>query len=93
MTRIETRERLIGKIVKARATLASREDDAAPQRRQRERTSPSDHFHISKYAKSSIDLTEWLSELPEDDLAVVVRSFSKFLVISFNGSDRILFRN
>jgi hypothetical protein len=75
MTRIETRERLIGKIVKARATFTSREDDTGSQRRQRERTSPSDHFHISKYAKSSMDLTEWLSKLPEDDLAVVVYSF------------------
>ncbi|KAG2337819.1 hypothetical protein BDR05DRAFT_952336 [Suillus weaverae] len=71
MTWIKTRERLIGKIVKARATLASREGDTGSQRRQRECTSPANHFHISKYAKSSINLTEWLSELPEDDLAVV----------------------
>ncbi|KAG2140146.1 hypothetical protein DEU56DRAFT_705242, partial [Suillus clintonianus] len=70
MTRIETRERLMGKIVKARATLASREGDAGSQRRQRQRTSPSDHYHISKYATTSFDLTGWLSELPEDDLAV-----------------------
>ncbi|KIK33637.1 hypothetical protein CY34DRAFT_18247 [Suillus luteus UH-Slu-Lm8-n1] len=71
MTRIETWERLMGKIVKTQATLASREGNTGSQRCQRERTSPANHFHISKYAKSSMDLTEWLSELPEDDLAVV----------------------
>jgi hypothetical protein len=38
MTRIETRERLLGKIVKARLALI----DPGSQRRQRERTSPAD---------------------------------------------------
>ncbi|KAG2029266.1 hypothetical protein BDR03DRAFT_881313, partial [Suillus americanus] len=31
---------------------------------------PANHYHISKYTRTSYDLTEWLSELPEDDLAV-----------------------
>jgi hypothetical protein len=79
MTQIEMREQLPGKIVKARAALASREGDTGSQRRQRDWTSPADHYHISKYARTSHDLTEWLSELPDDDLAVVVRLFYNIL--------------
>jgi hypothetical protein len=75
MTRIETWERLLGKIVKAQSTVASREADAGSQHPQREHTSPANHYHISKYARTSHDLTEWLSELPEGDLAVVVHLF------------------
>jgi hypothetical protein len=74
MTRIETRERLLGKIVKAWAQLTSRKYAGESQRCQRERTSPADHYHISKYARISYDLTEWLGELM-DDLAVTVRYF------------------
>jgi hypothetical protein len=68
MTRIETRERLLGKIVKARTTLI----DPGSQRRRRERTPPADHYHISKYARTSYDLTEWLGDLL-DDVVIVVR--------------------
>ncbi|KAG2033983.1 hypothetical protein BDR03DRAFT_935455 [Suillus americanus] len=32
-------------------------------------TSPSDHYHISKYPKTSSDLTAWLSKLDSDDPA------------------------
>ncbi|KAG2064475.1 hypothetical protein BDR04DRAFT_1130754 [Suillus decipiens] len=57
MTRIETRERLLGKIVKARTALIY----PGSQRY---------HYHISKYAKTSYDLTEWLGDLL-DDIAIV----------------------
>jgi hypothetical protein len=73
MTRIETKERLMAKIINARSELGSREDGSRSQRHQRERTSPADHYYISKYAKASYNLTEWLSDL-EDDPAVVVRT-------------------
>jgi hypothetical protein len=77
MMQIETWECLLGKIVKAWTTLASREDDARSQHHQRECTSPANHYHISKHARTSYNLTEWLSELPSDDLAVVVGLFEK----------------
>jgi len=74
MTRIETKERLMTKIINARSELASREGGPISQRHQRERTSPADHYYISKNAKASYNLTEWLSDL-EDDRAVVVRIY------------------
>jgi hypothetical protein len=38
-------------------------------RRRRQRTSPSNHYHISKYPKASHDLTRWLSDFEDDDPA------------------------
>jgi hypothetical protein len=87
MTRIETRERLLGKIVKARTALI----DPGSQRRRRERTSPADHYHISKYAKTSYDLTEWLGDLL-DDIAIVVRFSNSQRLLYLTSHTRILFR-
>ncbi|KAG2029778.1 hypothetical protein BDR03DRAFT_1017973 [Suillus americanus] len=48
-----------------------KEGNAESQHCQRERTSPANHYHISKYARASFDLTEWLNELPEDNQTVL----------------------
>ncbi|KAG2055703.1 hypothetical protein BDR06DRAFT_881584, partial [Suillus hirtellus] len=33
------------------------------------RTSPSDHYHVSKHPRASFDLTSWLTDIEDDDLA------------------------
>lgn len=62
MTRLEARERIIAKINKRREEIAHPPMQQAP----RERTSPALHYHISKYARSSYNITAWLSELTGD---------------------------
>jgi len=88
MTRIETKEHLLAKIMKAQSELASREE--RPGTQHRERTSPADHYYISKYAKASYDLAEWLSGL-EDDPAVAVRSILLSVVTFTELNTRISF--
>ncbi|KAG1888369.1 hypothetical protein F4604DRAFT_1506880, partial [Suillus subluteus] len=62
MTRLKARERIIAKINKRREEIAH----PAMQQTPRERTSPALHYHISKYARISYDITAWLSELTGD---------------------------
>jgi len=66
MARQEARNRLMKKILKRRELLA---EAGGQSRKKRQCTSPSDHYHISKYPKASYDLTAWLSKLDSDDPA------------------------
>ncbi|KAG2746216.1 hypothetical protein P692DRAFT_20691939, partial [Suillus brevipes Sb2] len=50
---------IITKINKQREEILQPPLQQAPH----ERTSPALHYHISKYARSSYDMTVWLSEL------------------------------
>ncbi|KAG1864616.1 hypothetical protein C8R48DRAFT_656144 [Suillus tomentosus] len=64
MTRLEARERLVAKVLNQRQkTLAS-----VTQQEVRKRTSPSAHYHISKYPKCSHDIFAWVGE--HDDPAI-----------------------
>jgi hypothetical protein len=62
-------ERLCSKVINARAQLAAQQGS---NRRHCVRTSPSEHYHIAKSARSTYDLSAWLGELG-DDPAVQVR--------------------
>lgn len=66
MARQEARSRLMKKILQRRELLA---EAAGRSRKRRQRTSPSEHYHISKYPRASYDLTAWLSELDSNDPA------------------------
>jgi hypothetical protein len=65
MVRQEARHRLVRKILKRHEKLAA-EAGQWNRRQKRQRTSPSDHYHISKHPKASYDITAWLSELDGD---------------------------
>lgn len=72
MTRLEARERLVAKVLNQRQkTLAS-----VTQQEVRKRTSPSAHYHISKYPKCSHDIFAWVGE--HDDPAIKVSTQSIF---------------
>ncbi|KAH7921017.1 hypothetical protein BV22DRAFT_1107414 [Leucogyrophana mollusca] len=71
MSRLEARDRLIGKIMERRERLTAEESARNPNpKRRRLRTSPSDHYHIAESARTSYDLTAWLSELTDDPATV-----------------------
>jgi hypothetical protein len=53
---LEARECIIAKINKQREEIAHPPMQQAPH----ERTSPALHYHISKYTRSSYDITAWL---------------------------------
>jgi hypothetical protein len=76
MTHLEAREQIIAKINKRREEIVRPPLQQAP----RERTSPALHYHISKYARSSYDMTAWLSELTGDP-AIIVSSFDVLKII------------
>ncbi|KAG2147531.1 hypothetical protein DEU56DRAFT_730683, partial [Suillus clintonianus] len=64
MTHIEAHERLIAKVLerckKSHGSLIQQEG-------REQRTSPSAHYHISKYAKCSHDIFAWLGKLDNDE--------------------------
>jgi len=62
MTHLEARERLITRINQRH------QDNLGPlmQEEQYRRTSPAEHYHMSKYPKCSYDVFAWLGELKDD---------------------------
>lgn len=85
MARQEARHRLMKKILKRREQLA---EAAGRHNKKRQRTSPSDHYHISHYPKASYDLTAWLSELDNDPATqvcalIVLISFLIYCEVEF----------
>ncbi|KAG1831450.1 hypothetical protein DFJ58DRAFT_848220 [Suillus subalutaceus] len=62
MTRLEAREHIIAKINKQQEEIAHPAMQQAPCKC----TSPALHYHISKYARISYDITAWLSKLTGD---------------------------
>jgi hypothetical protein len=72
MMRLEARERLIAKVVNQRQKTL----ESLPKHDARQRTSPSAHYHISKYPKCSHDIFAWIDE--HDGLAIKVSTQSIF---------------
>jgi hypothetical protein len=50
-----------------KSTLAAQ--SALRNTRRRQQTSPSDHYHIAKHPRASLDLTSWLTDIKDDDSA------------------------
>jgi hypothetical protein len=75
MTHLEARERVIARINEQHEELLKPHRQRPPC----ERSSPTAHYHISKYPKASYDMTAWLGEL-EGDPAIRVSSSLYFKI-------------
>jgi hypothetical protein len=71
MTHLEARERLVAKVVNQRQKTL----ESLPKHDARQRTSPSAHYHISKYPKCLHDIFAWIDE-HDTSLAIKVSTQS-----------------